>query len=72
AESSRTAAAYGRAVASIGRHPWRAAGAIALVLAMGGVLAPKVGRGFLPSMDEGAFVLDYFLPAGTGPKTTEE
>src|SRR5262249_3334170 len=26
----------------------------------------------LPAMDEGAFVLDYFLPAGTSLKTTDE
>ena len=72
AESSRLSAWYGRVVLSLGRHPWRAAGAIAVVLVVGGVLAPHLGRGFLPAMDEGAFVLDYFLPAGTSPRTTEQ
>ncbi|GJG85066.1 multidrug ABC transporter [Gemmatimonadetes bacterium T265] len=38
----------------------------ALVLAALGVLAGRtVGTGFLPEMDEGAFVLDYHTPAGT-------
>src|SRR5262249_6917240 len=47
---------------------------------LGGVLLPavgvlsltKVGVGFLPEFDEGAFVLDYFLPAGTSLKETDE
>ena len=72
AESSRVAASYGRAAASLGRHPWRAAGAVVFVVAAGAALVPFVGRGFLPAMDEGAFVVDYFLPAGTGLRTTEE
>ncbi len=72
AESSRVAASYGRAAASLGRHPWRVAGAVVFVVAAGAALVPFVGRGFLPTMDEGAFVLDYFLPAGTGLRTTEE
>jgi CzcA family heavy metal efflux pump len=39
-------------------------GAVALVAA--GVLAYHfVGTGFLPEIDEGAFVLDYFTPGGT-------
>ena len=38
----------------------------------GSFIAPRVGRGFLPTMDEGAFVLDYYLPAGTSLATTEE
>jgi CzcA family heavy metal efflux pump len=39
-------------------------GAIALVVV--GVLAYHfVGTGFLPEIDEGAFVLDYFTPGGT-------
>ncbi len=63
---------HARAVTSISGHPWRAGIAIAMVVLGGALLAPRVGRGFLPGMDEGAFVLDYFLPAGTGPKVTEQ
>lgn len=36
-----------------------------------GLVLPRVSRGFLPQVDEGAFVVDYFLPAGTSVETTE-
>ncbi len=55
---------------SVGR-PWLALLALAGLLGFGVVVAPRVERGFLPQMDEGAFVLDYFLPAGTSLATTE-
>jgi len=57
--------------AVIGR-PTLAAVLFALVLVVGAGVAPRVGRGFLPSMDEGAFVLDYFLPAGTSLASTQD
>ncbi|MES1176436.1 MAG: efflux RND transporter permease subunit [Myxococcales bacterium] len=40
-------------------------------LLLGVVIYPRLERGFLPTMDEGAFVLDYFLPAGTSLDTTD-
>ena len=40
------------------------AGAVLLVVA-GVVVQRVVGSGFLPEIDEGAFVLDYFTPGGT-------
>ncbi|MEO8797802.1 MAG: efflux RND transporter permease subunit, partial [Polyangiaceae bacterium] len=42
----------------------------AVVLA-GVLVEPHLERGFLPEMDEGAFVLDYFLPAGTSLVATD-
>jgi CzcA family heavy metal efflux pump len=45
-------------------------GAVGL-LALGGVALRHVPSGFLPTMDEGAFVLDYFLPAGTSLAQTD-
>lgn len=40
--------------------------AVAVLLIAAGYLAQRfVGTGFLPEMDEGAFVLDYFTPGGT-------
>jgi CzcA family heavy metal efflux pump len=62
---------YDAVIRRLARHP--AVAAMALVaLCLGGVVAaPRVGQGFLPTMDEGAFVLDYFLPAGTSLATTE-
>jgi len=47
-----------------------AAGACALVL-LGAFIATRIPSGFLPEMDEGAFVLDYFLPAGTSLEATD-
>ncbi|MBV8762786.1 MAG: efflux RND transporter permease subunit [Deltaproteobacteria bacterium] len=44
---------------------------VVLGLAAGGYAAfDKVGTGFLPQMDEGAFVIDFFLPAGTSLEET--
>ena len=51
-------------VRSFARRPIVAGVAFALFVALGVLVAPRVGAGFLPSMDEGAFVLDYFLPGG--------
>ena len=42
------------------------------MLLVGGVVAYRlVGTGFLPEMDEGAFVLDYFTPGGTALAETD-
>jgi CzcA family heavy metal efflux pump len=45
---------------------------VGLVLLVGGVAAYQfVGTGFLPEMDEGAFVLDYYSPGGTALAETD-
>lgn len=62
---------YQRALERVLHHPRRmlATGAILIVA---GVLAQRfVGTGFLPEMDEGAFVLDYFTPGGTALVETD-
>jgi len=42
------------------------------ILIVAGVIAQRfVGTGFLPEMDEGAFVLDYFTPGGTALTETD-
>ena len=46
------------------------AGALAMVV-IGVLLYRVVGTGFLPEMDEGAFVLDYFTPGGTALDETD-
>src|SRR5204863_7881173 len=56
--------AYGRAVRPVLHRPWIGLAAAIGLIAAGTAAARFVGTGFLPSMDEGAFVLDYFLPAG--------
>lgn len=46
--------------------------AAAALLVIGGVVAYQfVGTGFLPEMDEGAFVLDYLSPGGTALAETD-
>ncbi len=67
----RLAAAYARLLGPLVRHP---VGGVALglgLLALGALSATRVPTGFLPTMDEGAFVLDYFLPAGTSLDETD-
>jgi len=68
---SRFAAAYRRVAPRLMHRTKTAAAAFVAIVVTGVIVAPKVGAGFLPSMDEGAFVLDYFLPAGTSLATTE-
>jgi multidrug efflux pump subunit AcrB len=61
----RLAVAYGRLVRRIVRHGVLSALVIVLLGAGGWVAWRHVGTGFLPTMDEGAFVLDFFFPPGT-------
>lgn len=63
--------AYERALSRIVGKPALAAAGFIVAIAAGVLLVPHLERGFLPEMDEGAFVLDYFLPAGTSLATTE-
>src|SRR5436190_1405787 len=63
--------AYARAIVPVLRRPSIGL-AVAIGMLAGGAVATRfVGTGFLPSMDEGAFVLDYFLPAGTSLSDTD-
>jgi len=66
-----TTRVYERAVRGLTSRPILAAAAFVLTVAVGAVLAPRLERGFLPEMDESAFVLDYFLPAGTSLAVSE-
>ena len=63
---------YDRAVRALVQRPLLSGLLYAAIVVGGALLAPLVARGFLPTMDEGAFVLDYFLPAGTSLGTTEQ
>ena len=61
---------YERALAAVLHHPRRVAGAAAVLVLVGIGLWRLVGTGFLPEMDEGAFVLDYWTPGGTALEET--
>jgi len=61
---------YGLALRALLGRPTVAWAALAATVGAGLVLAPRIPSGFLPDMDEGAFVLDYFLPAGSSLAAT--
>jgi CzcA family heavy metal efflux pump len=62
---------YERALAAVLGHPRRIVVAAAALVAAGIGCWQLVGTGFLPEMDEGAFVLDYFTPGGTALAETD-
>src|SRR5213079_2554483 len=62
---------YESALSSVLSHTRRIVLAALALVALGIVLWRLVGTGFLPEMDEGAFVLDYFTPGGTALVETD-
>ena len=56
---------YERSLAKVLGHTRLMIGACVLLVIAGIVTHHFVGSGFLPAMDEGAFVLDYWTPGGT-------
>jgi len=52
-------------------HPRQILIAIVVLLAMMAGIYYQLGSGFLPDMDEGAFVLDYVMPPGTSLQETD-
>nr|WP_228531127.1 MULTISPECIES: efflux RND transporter permease subunit [Myxococcaceae] len=56
---------YAGALARVLGRPGLALGVLALATLLLALLARGVGTGFLPELDEGAFVVDYFAPTGT-------
>ena len=57
--------AYVRALGHVLDHPRRMLAGAAVLVVAGVVVQRFVGSGFLPDVDEGAFVLDYWTPGGT-------
>ena len=62
---------YERAVWPVLRHPWRTLGLCCLVVLGGILLYGRLDSEFLPPMDEGGFVIDYFTPPGTSLEETD-
>ncbi|MEZ4417061.1 MAG: efflux RND transporter permease subunit [Gemmatimonadota bacterium] len=56
--------------ASLAR-PRPVVGIAVVLMVVGGVLGRVLPTGFLPTMDEGAFVLDYWTPTGTSLAETD-
>jgi CzcA family heavy metal efflux pump len=52
-------------------RPWWALAAVVPLLAAGWLAYQHVGTGFMPSMDEGGFVIDYVAPPGTSLTETD-
>jgi CzcA family heavy metal efflux pump len=68
---SRYTETYAHMVRPLIKRPWIGLLIAVALLGLGVVSAFEVPSGFLPTMDEGAFVLDYFLPAGTSLGDTD-
>jgi CzcA family heavy metal efflux pump len=62
---SRVVEVYERAVRPALHRPWRTLGACGVVLLVGAGVYRQLDSEFLPPMDEGGFVIDYFTPPGT-------
>jgi len=62
---------YERALTAVLRHTRRIVVAALALVVVGLGLWRLVETGFLPEMDEGAFVLDYFTPGGTALAETD-
>ncbi|MDE2182726.1 MAG: efflux RND transporter permease subunit [Alphaproteobacteria bacterium] len=66
----RVVHAYERAYRRARANPLLLVGVLAAGLAMGAFAFTQVGSGFMPSMDEGGFILDYIAPPGTSLEGT--
>jgi CzcA family heavy metal efflux pump len=62
---------YQRALRWSLTHPMAISAGVIGILAASGGMYWQLGSGFLPEMDEGAFVLDYRTPAGTSLQETD-
>ena len=62
---------YQESLERVLHHPRRMLIAGAMLILAGVFSYRFVGTGFLPEMDEGAFVLDYFTPGGTALSETD-
>jgi len=62
---------YRSLLSGILEHPWRVSLIILPLIAAGWFATQSVGSGFLPSMDEGGFIIDYKSPPGTSLAETD-
>ncbi len=71
-KGARVEAAHGALLRAAGGRRAAVAVASGLLVLAGAAVARRMPSGFLPEMDEGAFVVDYFMPAGTSLVDTEK
>ena len=64
-------ARYEKSLGQVLHHTRRMLAAAAILIVAGVIALRFVGSGFLPEMDEGAFVLDYFTSGGTALAETD-
>lgn len=62
---------YARTLGRLLAHPARIMMAAVVLLGAGVAAYGVVGTGFLPEMDEGSFILDYWTPGGTALAETD-
>lgn len=62
---------YAASLASMLHRPWIMILAALLLMAGGAFAYTRVSTGFLPEMDEGSFILDYWMPGGTALTETD-
>jgi len=56
---------YTRAMRAVLRHPWVLVASSVAIVVLSYVCYSFLGTEFLPEMDEGGFILDYFTPPGS-------
>jgi CzcA family heavy metal efflux pump len=64
-------ARYARVLGRSLQHPGLALAVVVAGLVAGLIAYQGLATGFMPEMDEGAFVIDYFLPAGSSLQAAE-
>ncbi len=70
-EAGRLAAFYRKALAASMRRPGRVVLGVLAILAAGVALFLGLGTGFMPEVDEGGYVIDYWTPEGTSLAETD-
>jgi CzcA family heavy metal efflux pump len=64
--------AYDRALQFVLRYPLALAGGCAVLIAASFLCYTSLGSDLLPAMDEGGFILDYLMPAGSSLEDTNQ
>jgi CzcA family heavy metal efflux pump len=68
---TRVLAWYRRQLSQYQARPWLVLPIVAIFVICGLIAYSRVGSGFMPNMDEGGFVFDYFSPPGTSLHDTD-